>query len=124
MYLAPFASGVQVLGVTVYFLAMLIISSRLVKSETSFWIRNVITGFSLLFAIALGNILGISSIANVGYTFAVIWAVEKFGELRWWNGANWVIFIFLLSIGLYFTALFLNTHPGWIVGLFDSSYLL
>jgi hypothetical protein len=80
---------------------------------------------SLLIAIFVGNFLGISGIANVGYTYFVLWTVEKFCEFNFWTRkGNWIILIFLGSIGLYFVALFLNTHPGWIVSLFDSSYMI
>ena len=115
--LRPFGSAVMVLGNVVYFLGMLIMSSR--YGEYDFRITNIAMLVSLVVVALIGSVFVLPAATNTACVFFVLWAMEKEMEVKW--GAAAIAVLFVNFIGLYFAAHYLHTHPQVIGSLFDPS---
>eukprot|EP00667_Euglena_gracilis_P012179 EG_transcript_12487 len=120
--LKPFASGVGVICGVVYFLSLLIFSSRFSRCSDEYWVRQLPMCFSLLLFILVGNAYHIRSVANTATTFAVLYCVEKYAE--WASSLQWgpaAVCWFVGSFVLYFAAMYLHSHPDIIVAIVEAA---
>ena len=80
---------------------------------------------SIILAFFVGAVFSIAPMFNVAGVFFVMFIFEKVIELDVWrNGAGIWVLGFLLSVSLFIISFFLHGHPGIIVSLFDSSWLI
>ncbi|CAF1095288.1 unnamed protein product [Adineta steineri] len=116
----PFTRPLLFLGTFVYFIGMLILTSRLYdewrEKKYIFWILQIITFFSGLATMFFGPMLEIPFIQAVGGTMFVIWLLEKYVEFAPWKDTFTVV-LSLLGFGilLYGFAYFLQTNPQYFI---------
>ncbi|CAF0916504.1 unnamed protein product [Adineta steineri] len=116
----PFTRPLLLLGTFVYFIGMLILTSRLYdewrEKKYIFWILQIITFFSGLATMFFGPMLEIPFIQAVGGTMFVIWLLEKYVEFAPWKDTFTVV-LSLLGFGilLYGFAYFLQTNPQYFI---------
>lgn len=115
--LQPFATGAMVLGNVMYFLALLINSSKWRCRGSSYGARQALMGGSLLLAIFVGSVFAMPAMTNTAITFMVLWGMEKETEVKWSGFA--IVVLFANFVALYFIAHYLNTHPELIMSMFD-----
>lgn len=116
--LQPFAAGAMCLGNVMYFLALLIQSSRWRHSRT-YWQWQTGMACSLLAALFVGNVYALPSMANTATTFMLLYFFQKQIEVKWDSGFAIVVF-FCNFVGLYYLAHYLHTHPEHIASMFDA----
>lgn len=129
VHLAPFRSAVSVFGSIVFFLAMLIMSSRFYhpshrrgigpSGRHPYLFVNFVTLVTLLGFMAVGLVGGLPGMANTATVFMVLWLVEKYADFHVtsaWNG--WVL-VLVLSVATWRGALRLHSSPDFISSLFD-----
>ena len=127
----PFRFGIFSLGGSVYFLATLIISSSFYQRYdlydhrrklyvTSYVQRQIYFLLPVVTFFAIGNIYTIPSLVNTAGTFAFIYGMEKYAEYGW-SSSKSIFWVFTLFSGviLYWVALFIKTHPDWIITAFN-----
>jgi uncharacterized membrane protein YecN with MAPEG domain len=116
----PFTRPLLFLGTFVYFIGMLILSSRLYTNRNTkgylFWILQAVAFVSGLATMFFGPMLEIPFIQAIGGTMFVIWLLEKYAEFAPWNG----VFLAtgsLLGFGvlLYGFAYFLQKNPEYFI---------
>lgn len=121
-YLEPFYYGIYVFGILLYFLTLLISSSRLYSTGTylsTYILNQQIMIVSLLTSLYISAVhLNNNSMYNVTLTFAVLYSIEKIGEMNMWKGYTTVM-IFFFFVGLYCSALWLNLHPEFIMSIMN-----
>jgi hypothetical protein len=116
----PFTRPLLFIGTFVYFLGMLIITSRFYSEwdgrKYLFWLLQLITFFSGLATMFFGPMLEIPFIQAVGGTMFVIWLLEKYVEFTPWKGV-FTVTGSLLGFGvlLYGFAYFLKTNPEYLI---------
>merc|ERR1719421_1093693 len=71
-YMRPFATGAMCLGNIMYFLGLLIVSSKWHCSDGSYVVHQVLMLGSLVVAMLLGSVFGVPSMANTATTFLVL----------------------------------------------------
>lgn len=120
-YVHPFATGAMCLGNVMYFLAMLILSSQWRCSRREYTMKQIAMIISLIVALFVGFVFAMPAMSNTATTFLVLWLMEKEMEIRW-GGAS-IVVLFLNFVALYFIALYLHTHPEYIVAMFDAKGL-
>eukprot|EP00746_Dinoflagellata_sp_MGD_P078416 gnl/MRDRNA2_/MRDRNA2_31362_c0_seq2.p1 gnl/MRDRNA2_/MRDRNA2_31362_c0~~gnl/MRDRNA2_/MRDRNA2_31362_c0_seq2.p1 ORF type:complete len:456 (+),score=41.66 gnl/MRDRNA2_/MRDRNA2_31362_c0_seq2:111-1478(+) len=122
-FMRPFATGAMCLGNVMYFLGLLIWSSksRSYREAPPYVARQAIMIGSLLIALLVGNVFSLNSMSNTATTFLVLWLMEKELEVRW-SGFG-VVVLFANFVFLYFISHYLHTHPEHIVSLFDPTGL-
>jgi len=130
IYSAPFTT----FGSIVLHLALLIISYRYFYPYSrnysynyrehprfvyNYYVRQAYMIVTILLSLFFGNVYGIAGLRNTAYTFIGLYGYSKYAEMHFekrWNG--WV-FVFIFSLALYQTALYLHSNPHFIVSLFD-----
>lgn len=118
-YLKYFHYGTYCFGVIVYFLALLIMSSRF-HSRNGDHVRAQLTMiFSLVVSMGYGSFYNISSLFNVGATFVCLYFGEKIGEMEIWKGSE-IVLIFLGFVSCYYASLWLNTHPAFLMSVISG----
>ena len=116
----PFTRPLLFLGTFVYFIGMLILSSRLYTEWRTkpylFWVLQFVAFASGLATMFFGPMFEIPFIQAIGGTMFVIWLLEKYAELAPWNGVFTVI-ASLLGFGvlLYGFAYFLQKNPEYFI---------
>jgi hypothetical protein len=116
--LQPFLTPVYVMGVTVYLLGLLIVSSGIyAHKKESYFSSQIMMIASLCASMYVGSVYSVPSMYNTGVVFAVLYLMDKFAEAPMWRGSE-IIPIFFTGVAMYFEALYLHTHPEMIVGLF------
>eukprot|EP00927_Polykrikos_kofoidii_P065980 TRINITY_DN61667_c0_g1_i1.p1 TRINITY_DN61667_c0_g1~~TRINITY_DN61667_c0_g1_i1.p1 ORF type:complete len:655 (+),score=91.74 TRINITY_DN61667_c0_g1_i1:145-2109(+) len=117
-YLGPFVSGVSVLGGIGHYLALLIRSNYWYRRARYFRYNMLMLG-SLVLGVAVGRVFGMPGLANTATTFFALWLLEKNIELK--NmGVNVMVIVFGSSVAMYYSAVWLHTHPKFVVSLFHS----
>lgn len=125
-YLDPYASAVQVLSANILFLASLIMASRHYSlhnpdraSEKHPYLTTNINMIGLLTAsIYFGNVYGMNSLANTAVVYAVLYGFEKYNELFFYAVNSTWVYMFTVSLMAYQGALWVHTHPEFIIALF------
>ena len=122
LYLEPFYYEIYVFGILLYFLTLLVSSSRLYSSgiySTNYILNQQIIIVSSLISLYISAVhLNNDSMYNVTLTFAVLYSIEKIGEMNMWKGYTTVM-IFFFFVGLYCLALWLNLHPEFLMSIMN-----
>ena len=121
----PFRFGIFALGGSVYFLATLIIASKYYDNardvrdyrqfSSTYWTRQIYFLVPLFAFFSVGNIYAIPALVNTAGTFFFIYFMEKYTEIMWEtkNVVFWIL-TFVGGVILWFSALYLKTHPDLI----------
>jgi len=124
-FLSPFATAVLTLGSVTYFLGLLIVSApHVVSAAEDYWRIQIMMVLSLLLIVSVGAVYHIAPLYNTACVFGVLYAMAKVAEQRIWRGGMVFVGLFGFFACLYVIALYLRTHPGFIVAMFDGSFLV
>lgn len=119
---APFQSPVSVLGSVNLFLCLLIMSSyyyERTRGGGDYLRRNGTFLAAAMAAMYVGQVFGLTGMANTATTFFVLWVLEKYSELHFENNWNMWVFVLLSSGVMYKSALWLHANPAFVVSLFS-----
>lgn len=112
---ATFAPGVAFIGIFVYFLGLLIVSSKhYLRDHGNYLLMQIVTIVSGVAALYFGSTLGITMLLGIGGTFFYIYIFEKYYEIPW-RGAGWAWSLLGLSGMLYAFAVFAKGHPQYFI---------
>ncbi|CAM2722547.1 unnamed protein product [Rotaria socialis] len=116
----PFSRPLLFLGTFVYFIGLLILSSRLysdIQSKTlRFWLMQIIAFCSGLATLLFGPMLELPFIQAIGGTMFVIWLLEKYVEIAPWKNTTTVAgSMFGFGILLYGFAYVLQKNPQYFI---------
>lgn len=126
-YVDPFKVGLHFMGSFVFFLGILIMSSKHYCSDYTrgrrkenrlwgkFFLINALCLASGVGALYLGSVYGMGSLLGIGGTLFVLWIVEKYLELPW-EGIGWAWCAFSLAIFAYFMVGQMKLHPEYFLG--------
>jgi hypothetical protein len=120
--LAPFRTGMMWMGSFVFYLGLLILSSKWMCYSNDgsyrgcnwnvYWIRQILTIVCGVLALFLGTVFAMPVLLGVGGTFFYIYILEKYYELPW-EGAGWAWSLLGLGLLLYCFSAFARTHPSY-----------
>lgn len=116
----PFTRPLIFLGTFVYFIGLIILSSRWYKPfrgrEGTFILLQIITFLTGLATMFFGPMFEIPFIQSIGGTLFVFWLLQKYTEIAPWN-EFWSGVCSLLGFGvfLYGFAYFLQTYPEYFI---------
>jgi len=120
LMLQPFIQPVYIFTTIVYFLALLIVSSKYYTDSSqndSYFSRQLLMITSLLVFAFVGSVYGIDSFFNIAVTFTILYLMEKFIVELMINNSI-IVPLFLIFVAMYFSAMYLHTHPQFVVSLF------
>lgn len=120
--LALFESGAIFMGAFVYFLGLLIMSSKWYvwaghddgRNHSRYVMLQVITIASGVAAWYFGSAYHIGALLGVGGTFFAIYLLEKYYEMPW-KGIGWAWSFLGLAVFLYFLTGVASNHPEYFV---------
>lgn len=115
-----FQEGLSFLGTFVYFLGLLIMSSKWYHYQGGYGYWNgstylIMQGLCIgsgVLAIWLGSVYGLSLLLGVGGTLFYLYLIEKYYEIPW-EGAGWAWSLLGLGVILYFFAGSARNHPEY-----------
>lgn len=113
---AVFGSGAIFVGTFVYYISLLIISSKYYMpiSDRRYWSAQVLTIASGVAALYIGSVYDISLLQKVGGTLFFIYVLEKYYEIPWGRiGYAWSLLG--ISGGLYWLAGFAAKNPQYFI---------
>lgn len=124
--IAVFREGMQFMGSFVYYLGVLIMSSRYyccrrVRSDsgwrvdrnwTAYWLMQSVTVASGVAALYFGSVYGMGSLLGVGGTFFCLYILEKYYDLPW-QGIGWAWSALGLGGLFYGMGVFIKAHPQY-----------
>lgn len=113
----PFMQSAQVMGLVVYFLALLITTSRGYSRDTAtYWQMQGVFVVSMVIAATAGLLFNVNAAFATTCVFAVLYTIDKVLELPVWNDKG-TIFVGLAcaSFGLWRLAVLLNSRPDLVV---------
>jgi len=112
-----FSTGALFVGAFVYFLGLLILSSKLYcdeKRQRYYWLQ-LLTVVSGVMALFLGTVGDVPHLKGVGGTFFGLYLIAKYIELPWKDkGWAWAALGFALM--LYVFSLVVGQYPGLLLG--------
>ena len=115
-YLKHFHYGIYVMSVIIYFLGLLILSSKYKYGKT-----QILMIISLILFAFIGSIMNITSMYNVTITFSFLYLGEKIGEMSFWKGFE-IVLVFLGFLTCYFASMLLTAHPSFLTAIiFDNN---
>ncbi|CAF0924232.1 unnamed protein product [Rotaria sp. Silwood1] len=108
----PFTRPLLFIGTSVYFIGLLILSSRLYykvhRNQDLFYLLQIITFLSGLASTLFGPMFDISFLLGIGGTMFVLWFLVKYLEIaNWETMSSGITSLFGLGILLYVFAYFL-----------------
>ena len=114
IYLNIFSPGALFLGTFVYFIGLLILSSKLYRHNNFnhyLWLQclTIISGVSAIF---VGSVWQISQLNGIGGTFFFLYLIEKYWELPW-NKSSWAWATLGLAIVLYLSSFVMKQYPQY-----------
>jgi hypothetical protein len=118
-----FREGLAFMGAFVYFLGLLIWSSKWFRTpwgpfgrssglSLEYWAMQVVTVISGVVALWLGSVYALNFLLGIGGTFFYLYMLEKYYEIPW-RGAGWAWSLLGLSGILYLFAIFAKTYPQY-----------
>jgi hypothetical protein len=121
--LAVLASPAQVSSQILFFLGMLITSDAACVrfANESYAAAQVRMLLSLLAGAYVGAVFAMPSLLNTACVFAVLFALGKTVDARMWRAEGVMLTAFGASLLAWRGALFLHTHPAFVLGLFSDS---
>ncbi|MTJ09828.1 hypothetical protein [Anabaena sp. UHCC 0204] len=114
VYLNIFSPGALFLGAFVYFIGLLILSSKLYRHNDIshyLWLQ-CLTVISGVLAIFVGSVWQISQLNGIGGTFFFLYLIEKYWELPW-NKSSWAWGTLGLGIVLYLSSFVMKQYPQY-----------
>lgn len=118
-YFSVFAPGLVFMGAFVYYIGLLILSSRWSQSVT-FWHYLGFQGLTICSGIAalfIGSFWQFSTLQAIGGTFFFLYLLEKYFELPW-QRQQWAWAMLGLAIMLYGTSLVAKQYPQYFLSAF------
>lgn len=113
-YFQIFSKGIWYMATFVYFIGLLIVSSRyyLGPNDPSYLAMQLLFLVSGLAAIYLSTILNIPELRGIGGTFFMLWIIEKYTD---WPGLreHWLLGTFGLGLLMYGLGMFAKAHPAY-----------
>lgn len=114
-----FKTGAHFMGAFVYFLGILIMSSKWYfgREDDYTWFNkylllNALCIASGIAAFYLGSVFGMSSLLGIGGTLFSLYVLEKYFEIPW-KGVGWIWAMLFLAIGLYFAVGQMKAYPEY-----------
>ena len=116
-FLAPYLSGIQVLGSTVMYLGLLILSSPWYDRN---WYNSLIINFlCLVLGLIIGHLLpGMGATINTVYVFLYLLGLDLLSYTGYSVGKSFWLSIFLLSLGTFYGALQIHSYPELLINLY------
>ncbi|HLP92256.1 MAG TPA: hypothetical protein VK184_27155 [Nostocaceae cyanobacterium] len=120
-YLNIFAPGALFLGTFVYFIGLLIMSSKWYYYESVWYALDnkwpyiylqLLTVVSGVGALYIGSVWQISQLNGIGGTFFFLYLIEKYWEITWKN-TQWVWSLLGLAIILYSASFIIKQYPQY-----------
>jgi len=116
----PFKPGAAFMGSFVYFLGLLIMSSKWYCEDNhrggvlfgKYVLLQVLCVGSGIAALYLGSVWGMGSLLGVGGTLFFLYVLEKYFEIPW-KGMGWVWAMLLLSALLYVAVGQMKAYPEY-----------
>lgn len=114
-----FESGAIFMGAFVYYLGLLIMSSKYYSWRDRdggghyVWMQ-IVTIASGVAALYVGSVFGVGALLGVGGTFFTIYLLEKYYELPW-DGVGWAWSLVGVATFIYFMVGFANTHSQYFI---------
>jgi hypothetical protein len=117
-----FREGMAFFGTLVYFLGILIMSSKwwgdsYHRFGPFYWFMQVVCVASGVAAIWLGSVFGLGMLLGIGGTLFYLYIIEKYYELPW-EGSGWAWSLLGLAGILYGFAAFAQAHPQYFIFMF------
>lgn len=113
---AVFREGLAFMGTFVYFLGLLIWSSKWFRSSyyigTEYWVMQGVTVASGVIILWLGSIYGLNFLLGISGTFFYLYMLQKYYEIPW-RGKGWAWSLLGLSGILYLFAIFAKMYPQY-----------
>ncbi|MEM8722888.1 MAG: hypothetical protein AAGE84_26995 [Cyanobacteria bacterium P01_G01_bin.39] len=111
-YFEIFAPGMRFMGTFVYFLGLLIVSSKWYfdKNDWRYWLMQGLTIVSGIMAFYFGALWQISQLTGIGGTLFILYVIEKYFELPW-SRKTFAWAAFGLSLLLYACAWLIRNYP-------------
>jgi hypothetical protein len=116
-YFSVFASGLVFMGAFVYYMGLLILSSR--KRDLSTWQYIGFQGLTIASGVAallIGSFFQFPTLQGIGGTFFFLYLLEKYFELPW-QRKNWAWATLGLALILYSTSLVAKQYPEYFLAL-------
>jgi len=110
-YFDIFSTGIFFMGSLVYFLGLIIMSSKWYDHESKehyVWLQ-ILTALSGIAALFIGSVWGIPQLQQVGGTLFFVWTIEKYLELPFKKRWGW--YILGLGVLLYVSSLIMRAYP-------------
>ena len=107
-----FRPGVMWIGTFVYFLGLLIMTSKFYSTDVRYVCAQLLMIASGIAAISLGTIYQIPTLQRIGGTLFYLYAIEKYFEIPW-GETSWAWITLIFSGLLYGGALFAQAHPSY-----------
>lgn len=108
-----FYYGIYVFGVVMYFLALLITTSKFYSKDDEYYQKQIVMTLSLTIGMIVGAYFDIISLYNVSVTFVFLFFSDKIAESSMWKGSE-IILVFFGFVTCYLISLWLNTHPNFL----------
>lgn len=111
-----FGFGALFIGCFVYFISLLIVSSKyyIAMTDGRYWSTQMLTLISGVLALYIGGVYDISLLQKVGGTFFCLYLLEKYYEIPW-KTVGWAWSLLGLSLGLYWLSGFIANHPDYFI---------
>ncbi|MUG93346.1 hypothetical protein F7734_13285 [Scytonema sp. UIC 10036] len=113
-YLNIFSSGALFMGAFVYFIGLLILSSKW-HGHNNLWhyvglqILTIVSGVAAIF---IGSVWHIAQLQGIGGTFLFLYLLEKYWELPW-KKQSWAWATLGLAVLLYLSSLIVRMYPQY-----------
>ncbi len=113
-YFNVFSKGMLFIGTFVYFIGLLIISTKWYshKNKEHYIYLQLLTIISGVLAFFIGSVWQISQIQGIGGTFFILYLIEKYFELPW-GKKTWAWRMLGLSIILYLLSFLIRQYPEY-----------
>jgi len=116
----PFFAPAFVMGPVVYFLALLITTSAWHRSPVEYSQAQLLMIISIVAMLFFGSIYQVYAVVNVTITYASLYLLEKFAEMKFWQ-EKMALFIFVLSLLVFRIGLYLHANPAFMVAMLNPS---
>jgi len=118
-YLEPFTPGMTIFGAVAFYCGLLIMSfDGMFRRSTNYHPHMIV---SLVAGLYIGSMHGLTGLRNTAITYTLLYISSHFSIITCRQNAGWIMPNILLgSIGLYYIAIWLNEHPGFVTLMFQE----
>lgn len=116
-----FREGMSFMGSTVYFVGILIMSSKFYSNTSSYvhkinwpmyWSMQIVTIVSGLLALYVGTVFGISTLSGIGGTFFCMYIIEKYYDIPW-KGVGYIWSFLGFGLLVYGMSTVVKNYPQY-----------